>query len=328
MFDLRDECSNQKFNDMKKALLLLSLLVSQAIAMMATEVNLNTIINGAGEGVEVSFYEITYNPATMDSSLNVLCSSSTNIDGAATCIGNTQETSGYMGVSFTNCYGELVTSSFYFDTNLETTFSTVFNYCPEEPTFCGVYFNIDSIASTSFNVVLEMTIEGTPTSYYWDFGDGSNSTEIFPVHTYATTGEYNVCLSIITEEGCILTQCIMISIDADGLLSGGGAQQAFTLSVVQGQLLGIEDEDLGVELNVYPNPTSDQARIAISSEVLGKAYVSTYSLSGQQVSEETFVVSSGQTFADIDLTNEPAGFYMVKVVFENGASVSKSLIKK
>ncbi|MFM1998245.1 MAG: hypothetical protein RL204_192 [Bacteroidota bacterium] len=313
---------------MKKTILLIALLVSQVIVSVAAELNLNTILNGAGEGVEVSFYEITYNPATMDSSLTVLCTSSTNLAGEASCSGNTQESAGYIGVLFTNCYGELVNSSFYYDANLETTYSTSFDYCPEEPTVCIIYLTIDSTATTAFNVVLELAVEGTPISYFWDFGDGSSSTAMLPSHTYATTGEYNVCLSIITEEGCIMTGCILINIDGGGLLGGGGAQQAFTLNVVQGQLVSVEDEDANSELIVYPNPTVDLARVAISSEFADKAQVCLYNMAGQIVMQETLVVGGNQAFIDLDLSGQNAGFYMVKVVFENGTSVSRSLIKK
>lgn len=34
------------------------------------------------------------------------------------------------------------------------------------------------------------------TSYTWDFGDGNSSTQQNPVHTYASTGTYSVCLTI------------------------------------------------------------------------------------------------------------------------------------
>jgi tripartite motif-containing protein 71 len=35
---------------------------------------------------------------------------------------------------------------------------------------------------------------GTPDSWYWDFGDGTNSTEKSPVHVYSEVGRYNVTL--------------------------------------------------------------------------------------------------------------------------------------
>lgn len=41
----------------------------------------------------------------------------------------------------------------------------------------------------------------TPTSWLWDFGDGSTSTEQHPSHTYATPGDYTVCLTAANDWG-------------------------------------------------------------------------------------------------------------------------------
>lgn len=40
-----------------------------------------------------------------------------------------------------------------------------------------------------------------PTSWYWDFGDGSTSTDEFPVHTYSQPGQYEVTVYMIG--GCL-----------------------------------------------------------------------------------------------------------------------------
>lgn len=37
--------------------------------------------------------------------------------------------------------------------------------------------------------------------FFWDFGDGSNSTEVNPVHTYTTAGSYTVTLTVQNEHG-------------------------------------------------------------------------------------------------------------------------------
>jgi len=42
---------------------------------------------------------------------------------------------------------------------------------------------------------------GTVTSYAWDFGDGANSTEQNPVHTYTNYGIYNVSLTVTNAAG-------------------------------------------------------------------------------------------------------------------------------
>ncbi|MCZ4407271.1 FISUMP domain-containing protein [Cryomorphaceae bacterium 1068] len=40
-----------------------------------------------------------------------------------------------------------------------------------------------------------------PTSWLWDFGDGTTSTEADPAHTYASPGAYNVSLTVANEFG-------------------------------------------------------------------------------------------------------------------------------
>ena len=42
-------------------------------------------------------------------------------------------------------------------------------------------------------------------SWSWNFGDGTTSTEATPTHTYTTAGNYTVCLSLETADGCKLT---------------------------------------------------------------------------------------------------------------------------
>jgi uncharacterized repeat protein (TIGR01451 family) len=39
------------------------------------------------------------------------------------------------------------------------------------------------------------------TEWYWDFGDGANSTEQNPMHTYSTVGSYNVVLTVTNANG-------------------------------------------------------------------------------------------------------------------------------
>ena len=40
------------------------------------------------------------------------------------------------------------------------------------------------------------SVEPTPTSYHWDFGDGESSEAINPVHTYMSAGNYSVSLTV------------------------------------------------------------------------------------------------------------------------------------
>jgi len=63
-----------------------------------------------------------------------------------------------------------------------------------------------SASPTSGNAPLKVafTDEGTgsPTSWKWDFGDGTNSTEKNPVHTYNSSGQYTVTLTEKNDTCC------------------------------------------------------------------------------------------------------------------------------
>jgi parallel beta-helix repeat protein len=66
------------------------------------------------------------------------------------------------------------------------------------------------------------TSTGNPTSWYWDFGDGSTSTEKNPTHTYTTPGNYTVSLTVSDENNTNSTLSIYI------LIYGSAAANKFT----------------------------------------------------------------------------------------------------
>ena len=51
-----------------------------------------------------------------------------------------------------------------------------------------------------------------PTSYFWDFGDGSTSTEVSPTHTFSDSGEYQICVSAIRNCDTV-TRCENVHVD-------------------------------------------------------------------------------------------------------------------
>ena len=57
-------------------------------------------------------------------------------------------------------------------------------------------FTNETNNSDPLTVQFNDTSTGNPTSWYWDFGDGTNSTDENPQHTYAESGEFQVTLTI------------------------------------------------------------------------------------------------------------------------------------
>ncbi|HET8573000.1 MAG TPA: PKD domain-containing protein [Edaphocola sp.] len=55
------------------------------------------------------------------------------------------------------------------------------------------------------------------THYFWNFGDGTNSTEKDPVHQFPKTGIFNVCLTAYNAQGCYDIVCKKISAEVEPL---------------------------------------------------------------------------------------------------------------
>lgn len=61
--------------------------------------------------------------------------------------------------------------------------------------------------------------QGLPTSWLWDFGDGTTSTQQHPQHTYTSSGTYTVKLKVCNSYGCdSITKLNYITVDLQGAL--------------------------------------------------------------------------------------------------------------
>ncbi len=82
---------------------------------------------------------------------------------------------------------------------------------------CMAFFRYypDSVDELSIHFIdLSYTQNGNPPdSWFWEFGDGTSSTEQNPLHLYADTGFYDVCLTITDSAGnCTDTYCEMVPV--------------------------------------------------------------------------------------------------------------------
>jgi Zn-dependent metalloprotease/chitodextrinase len=78
--------------------------------------------------------------------------------------------------------------------------SVVAGFVPTPAISCSAPANV-SFVNTSYN----------GTSYFWDFGDGNNSSSASPTHTYMNAGTYNVSLIVTGTGNCIGADTIVIN---------------------------------------------------------------------------------------------------------------------
>lgn len=83
-------------------------------------------------------------------------------------------------------------------------------------------------------------------SYLWDFGDGNNSTDKDPAHTYSQNGNYTITLKAINACG----------------------EDDSSISIQLGDPAGIEEKGPN-NLRIWPNPAHDQLKVQLISQEKG-----------------------------------------------------------
>jgi PKD repeat protein len=169
---------------------------------------------------------------------------------------------------------------------------------------------VNGVPSTSFTQTVNggtVTFNNTSTgatTYKWDFGDGENSTELNPVHTYSQSGEYMVTLT--SENEC------------------GFSSATITIQVVVtgvGEIPGIS------EFNVYPNPNSGRFTLTLKGEPQTSLELSFTNVLGQRLLNERVNFNTGQISREFSFGQLPAGMYIFQVKSGDKAIFKKLIIE-
>lgn len=138
------------------------------------------------------------------------------------------------------------------------------------------------------------------TSYEWNFGDGSVSTDFEPTHTYNTDGALDMYLVASNDCGNDTAFLTLENVSVDNL------------------------EPLS-DLVVYPNPNNGEFQIQFSSEKAETLTVSVYDQLGKQVAFRTINTNQGLTNVPFDLGDIEMGIYTL--VIETNASSTARLVQ-
>lgn len=177
---------------------------------------------------------------------------------------------------------------------------------------CSSYF---SLFQDSVNTLLWYAypaVTGTaPFTYLWDFGDGNQSSQASPSHTYAQAGQYTLCLTITDANGCSSTYCDSSSVRA--------MQLAMQYLQVMPFTTGIQEHE-NLAGSVAPNPANEFINISLEKETRGTVRVT--DLLGNTLLENQV---QGRSIR-MDIRTLPAGYYTVSVITPNGSMNKKVAI--
>ncbi|MCU0318505.1 MAG: PKD domain-containing protein [Flavobacteriales bacterium] len=164
-------------------------------------------------------------------------------------------------------------------------------------------------------------------SYLWDFGDGSTSTDPWPLHDYEGTGPYVLCLTITDSDGCSDTFCDTLAVDENGgfngLAEGNDRSGGFSIQVQAGQLATSVNEIAEVEtLELWPNPTSDRITLRWSGDGVRATEILVMDLEGRVVLEQREGGQGNGTF-EVNVAQLEAGAYVVRISAEGRIATAR-----
>jgi len=157
-----------------------------------------------------------------------------------------------------------------------------------------------SYASNGLDIINFFDNSEHADSVRWDFGDGTYSNLLNPIHTYLNINNYNV-QHMAYQNGCTKD----------------------TIHTVVIELLSNDELSNDFEFKIYPNPSTGNISIKTSSSnEFFNVTIST--ITGVRVFN---AIKSSQNYFEVDLSNQPKGVCYVSLT-TNRASVTKKIILK
>ncbi len=138
-----------------------------------------------------------------------------------------------------------------------------------------------------------------PTAWHWDFGDSKTSNERYPVHTYDSSGVYNVCLTASNANGSD-TLCKKLYLGVSAL----------------------ENPLLHTVIEVFPNPFLEVLRVSMGAN-LSRPKFRLYDQYGLLLREEVI----GLGINEIQTATLPQGLYFWELLSDGAQAKSGKVVK-
>lgn len=194
--------------------------------------------------------------------------------------------------------------------------------------------NISPVRNFDTGIIVSMKTNGAPHETRWNLKDAHGNIiksspakmDAFTIYNdtiYNLNGCYQLQFTDSDQDGISW----WANSDGTGYIRAKGIKGAwyefqpdfgseFTLNFVCGNLVGTDNnsiEESFANIHVYPNITHDISKINMTG-MFGNAIISTIDANGRIVrNEEIYLLSGEENTTFIDLENEPAGFYFVKI---------------
>ena len=185
---------------------------------------------------------------------------------------------------------------------------------------CNAHFfaGRDSVAN---NVRFRSARNAPGSTYDWDFGDGSTSTDPNPNHAYAAAGTYYVCLIVTTNNAggsCSDTFCDSVNTDSLHGHPHHPMPPTHTHKIANPNGAMATDE---AYVSVYPNPLVSSSTIHVENAI-GNVVFRLYQMNGQVIM--TKEIGNGDFQLNKENLSEGIYFYSVE---DNGENIAKGKLR-
>lgn len=163
-------------------------------------------------------------------------------------------------------------------------------------------------------------------TYVWDFGDGTSSTQAYPMHTYITPGNYVICLTIADANGCTSSTCD--SSAALRLMQSQLSTNAIIGSLTVSAPTGItEHKSVILSSSIAPNPMANNSNVSFESEKTMKGKIEIVNVLGEVAFSQEINILNGANSVNINTENITNGIYFLRIVSDNKTLSTIKVVK-
>ena len=152
---------------------------------------------------------------------------------------------------------------------------------------------------------------GLIVSYFWEFGDGTTSTEAKPVHTYSSADEFEVKLTVTDNEGATTTKAENVAVSLVTSTEADGLPTKFALN------------------QNYPNPFNPSTYINYDVPEASQVSIVVYNMLGQKMATLVNEVKSAGSYSlQFDASALSSGVYIYRLEAGSFVSTKKMTLVK
>ena len=151
-------------------------------------------------------------------------------------------------------------------------------------------------------------------SYSWDFGDGSSSSEVHPVHNYISPGKYTVTLTVSGPTGTVNTKKVnLVRVQTSTAIAEGSNEAPARFELSQN----------------YPNPFNPTTDITFHIDRMRLVHLSVYDILGRKVATLVDdVMGPGSYTVRWDASRFASGTYFCRLEAGSANQSKKVLLMK